>query len=43
IVENPPLARELYKSVEVDEIIPPKLYKAVAEVLAYVYKARQSV
>ena len=41
IVENPPLARELYKSVEVGEIIPPKLYKAVAEVLAYVYKAKK--
>ena len=41
IVENPPLARELYKSVEIDEIIPPKLYKAVAVVLAYVYKARK--
>ena len=41
IVENPPLARELYKSVEIDEIIPPKLYKAVAEVLAYVYKAKR--
>jgi len=43
IIENPPLARELYKSVEVDEIIPPKLYKAVAEVLAYVYKAKGMV
>jgi len=41
IVENPPLARELYKSVEVGEIIPPKLYKAVAEVLAFVYKAKR--
>jgi len=41
IVENPPLARELYKSVEVGEIIPPKLYKAVAEVLAYVYRAKR--
>jgi len=40
IVENPPLARELYKLVEIDEIIPPKLYKAVAEILAYVYKAK---
>jgi flagellar biosynthetic protein FlhB len=40
IVENPPLARELYKSVDLDEIIPPKLYKAVAEILAYVYKAK---
>jgi flagellar biosynthetic protein FlhB len=40
IVENPPLARELYKLVDVDEIIPPKLYKAVAEILAYVYRAK---
>jgi len=40
IVENPPLARELYKSVDVDEYIPPKLYKAVAEVLAFVYKSK---
>ena len=41
IVENPPLARELYKLVEIEEIIPPKLYKAVAEVLAFVYKAKR--
>lgn len=40
IVENPPLARELYKLVDIDETIPPKLYKAVAEILAYVYKAK---
>ena len=40
IVENPSLARELYKLVEVDELIPPKLYQAVAEVLAFVYKAK---
>ena len=40
IVENPPLARELYKSVDIGEVIPPKLYKAVAEILAYVYKAK---
>ena len=40
IVENPPLARELYKLVEVGELIPPKLYQAVAEVLAFVYKAK---
>jgi flagellar biosynthetic protein FlhB len=39
IVENPPLARELYKLCEVDETIPEKLYKAVAEVLAFVYKS----
>ena len=38
IVENPSLARELYKSCEIDEEIPQKLYQAVAEVLAYVYR-----
>lgn len=40
IVENPPLARELYGLVEVDEIIPENLYKAVAEVLAFIFKSR---
>jgi len=40
VVENPPLARELYKSCEVDSTIPESLFKAVAEVLAFVYKAR---
>ena len=39
VVENPPLARELYKKCEIDEIIPETLYKAVAEVLAFVYKS----
>jgi len=43
IVENPPLARELYKLVDIDELIPQKLYKAVAEVLAFVYKAKGKV
>ncbi len=38
IVENPPLARELYKRCEIDDYIPESLYKAVAEVLAFVYK-----
>ena len=37
IVENKPLARALYASVEVGEAIPPELYQAVAEVLAFVY------
>ncbi len=37
IVENPPLARALYRLVEIDDPIPPQLYLAVAEVLAYVY------
>ena len=41
IVENKPLARMLYHNVEVGEVIPPELYQAVAEVLAFVYNARQ--
>lgn len=39
IVENPPLARELYKKCKLGDIIPENLYKAVAEVLAFVYKS----
>ncbi|HRP01305.1 MAG TPA: flagellar biosynthesis protein FlhB [Candidatus Kapabacteria bacterium] len=42
IVENPPLARELYKIVEVDQEIPENLFKAVAEVLAYVYSLKRN-
>jgi len=38
IVQNPPLARSLYKEVEVEATIPEALFGAVAEVLAYVYK-----
>ena len=40
IVENKPLARTLYANVEVGEMIPPEMYKAVAEVLAFVYHAQ---
>ncbi|MCX7772502.1 MAG: flagellar biosynthesis protein FlhB [Clostridia bacterium] len=36
-VENRPLAQALYKTVDVGEAVPPELYKAVAEVLAFVY------
>ncbi len=38
IVENPPLARALYASVDVGQEIPPNLYRAVAEILAYIYR-----
>jgi flagellar biosynthetic protein FlhB len=37
-VENPPLARALYRSVKVGQVIPEKLYRAVAEVLGFVYR-----
>jgi flagellar biosynthetic protein FlhB len=38
LIENPPLAQALYKSVDVGQQIPPHLYRAVAEILAYIYK-----
>lgn len=38
LVENPPLARALYASVEIDEEIPPEHYKAVAEIIGYVFR-----
>jgi len=38
IVENPPLARALYQACDVGQAIPPDFYKAVAEVLAYIYR-----
>ena len=38
IIENPPLAQALYKSVDVGQEIPAHLYRAVAEILAYIYK-----
>jgi len=41
LLENPPLARALYKAVDVGRAIPPELYRAVAEVLAYVYRLRE--
>ena len=40
IVENPPLARSLYRSVEVGQAIPAELYAAVAAILAYLYRQR---
>ncbi len=43
IVENKPLARMLYANVDVGELIPPELYQAVAEVLAFVYQLKGKV
>ena len=43
IVENKPLARMLYANVEIGELIPPELYQAVAEVLAFVYHLKGKV
>ncbi|GGH26389.1 flagellar biosynthesis protein FlhB [Alsobacter metallidurans] len=41
VVENPPLARALYKAVELDQDIPVEHYKAVAEVIGYVMRLRR--
>ena len=41
IVENQPLAQALYKSADVGQEIPPHLYRAVAEILAYIFKLMQ--
>jgi len=38
LIENPPLAQALYKSVDVGQEIPAQFYRAVAEVLAYIYR-----
>ncbi|MBV9761638.1 MAG: EscU/YscU/HrcU family type III secretion system export apparatus switch protein [Acidobacteriaceae bacterium] len=38
VIENQPLAQALYQAVEVGQEIPPHLYRAVAEVLAYIYR-----
>jgi flagellar biosynthetic protein FlhB len=43
VVENPPLARALYATVEVDQEVSPEHYKAVAEVIGYVMKLRRGV
>ncbi len=42
-VENRELARALYKGCEVGQFIPVNLYRAVAEILAYIYKTRNSL
>lgn len=40
IIENPPVARALYASAEEEQHVPPELYQAVAEILAYVYRIK---
>lgn len=43
IVENPPLARALYATVDLDEEIPPEHYKTVAEIIGYVMKLKGEI
>ncbi len=40
VIENPPVARALFKMVDINQSIPPELYKAVAEILLFVYKMK---
>ncbi|MGB6538326.1 MAG: flagellar biosynthesis protein FlhB [Xanthobacteraceae bacterium] len=41
VVENPPLARALHGTVEIDQEIPPEHYRAVAEIIGYVMRLRR--
>jgi flagellar biosynthetic protein FlhB len=41
IIENPPLARGLHAAVEIDQEIPPEYYKAVAELISYIFKLKK--
>jgi flagellar biosynthetic protein FlhB len=43
IVENPPLARALHGTVEIDQQIPPEHYQAVAEVIGYVMRLNRAL
>jgi flagellar biosynthetic protein FlhB len=43
IIRNPPLARALHKQCEVGDFVPRELFRAVAEVLAYVYRTVRDV
>jgi flagellar biosynthetic protein FlhB len=42
ILENPPLARALFDTVEIDEEIPAEYYKAVAEIISFVFKMKKA-
>jgi len=43
VVENPPLARALHAGVEIDREIPPEHYKAVAEIIGYVFRLKGKI
>lgn len=40
VVENPPIARALFETADIDDEIPPEHYKAVAEIISYVFKLK---
>jgi flagellar biosynthetic protein FlhB len=41
VVENPPLARGLHAAVDIDQEVTPEFYKAVAEVISYIFKLKR--
>jgi flagellar biosynthetic protein FlhB len=41
IVENPPVARSLFATVDLDEVVPPEHYKVVAEIISFVFKLKR--
>ena len=43
VIEDPPLARALYATVEVDEVIPPAHYEAVAKIIGFILSAGRKV
>lgn len=43
VVENPPLARALYAAIDIDEPVPPEHFKAVAQVIGYVFRLQGKV
>jgi flagellar biosynthesis protein FlhB len=43
VIENPPLARALHGTVEIDQEIPPEHYRAVAEIIGYLMRLRRLV
>jgi flagellar biosynthetic protein FlhB len=42
VIENAPVARALYKMVDLNHQIPPELYKAIAEILLFVYNLKNT-
>ena len=42
VVENKPFAQALFKTVEIGDLVPVNLYKAAAEILAYVYNLKET-
>lgn len=42
ITENRPLARGLYEAVDINQRIPEEFYKAVAEIIAFIYKLKKT-